>query len=326
MNLQRTAESLFQKFKSKKILVVGDVGVDRYTQGSVDRISPEAPVPIVLVESERLKLGLAANVADNLVALGATPVLVGVVGKDRGAEDFRALLKKTKISDATLIEDKSRRTILKERVLTDSQQLLRVDYETTEPMAEKTRRDVYKAVKAALPSVHGVIVQDYHKGIFDRKLMQDVIHAAREAGKPVFADPHRATAVDFYRGVDVLTPNRKEAESLSGHADWRQAGPKILLETNARHVVVTLGKDGMAIFHASHKGGVSKADEIPTVAREVFDVSGAGDTVISVLALAQVCGADIKTAAKLANVAAGIEVAKPGTATVSPREILDFLK
>jgi D-beta-D-heptose 7-phosphate kinase/D-beta-D-heptose 1-phosphate adenosyltransferase len=176
-------------------------------------------------------------------------------------------------------------------------------------------------VEAALPTCHAVILQDYHKGFFDQGLFRSVIEAAHKAGRKVLVDPHRATPVSHYRGADVLTPNRKEAEALAG-VPAEKAGTKLQELTGASHVVVTLGKDGMAVTSAGKKA----AKMIPTVAREVYDVSGAGDTVIAVLALALSSGVDIEVGSQLANTAAGIEVGKVGTATVEPGEILRFLR
>ena len=306
----------------RKILVVGDVGVDRYTLGTVDRISPEAPVPIVLVQEEQLKLGLAANVADNIYALGGTPWLVGVIGRDRGAQDFQHLLKKGGMSTSYLVSDPSRRTVLKERVVSDRQQMLRIDYESTHSMGEKTEAKVFGQIQKLLPKADAVIVEDYAKGLIGADLASSIFSLARSLGKTVAVDPNTKTPVDLYLGATVLTPNTREAESLAGlkiqdDASLIQAGEKILKRTQAKNVVITRGKEGMAIFTE----GSREVSLIPTYAREVYDVSGAGDTVISVLTLALSSGATIEEAAVLGNLAAGVEVGKRGTATVSPKEI-----
>ena len=313
--------------RGRKILVVGDVGIDRYTLGSVERISPEAPVPIVAVEEEKLKLGLAANVADNIHVLGGIPILVGVVGKDRCADDFRSLLTASGLQANQLVVDPTRRTVLKERVVSERQQLLRIDYESLHNLSPRVEAQILRKVKAWLPKVDGVIVEDYAKGVLTESLMSQIFKAAKRAGKKLALDPNLKTPVQHYRGATVLTPNTHEAEVLSGvrivnQESLVQAGFSILRLTDAQHVVITRGKEGMAIFTA----GCSVVRLIPTYAKEVYDVSGAGDTVISVLMMSLLSGALIEEAAVLGNLAAGIEVGKRGTATVSPEEIRKSLE
>lgn len=313
---------LLSDFAGKRILVIGDVGVDRYTIGLVERISPEAPVPIVFVEDEKLKLGLAANVADNIQTLGGKPLLTGVVGADRTADDFRGLLKKNGIESTHLVEDRARRTVLKERIVSERQQLLRVDYETVSGISPQVEARVLSKIRQLIAKSDAVILEDYAKGLLSPRLAEEIFATARKRGKIVAVDPNMKTPAGTYRGATVLTPNTKEAEKLSGvsiqdEASLFQAGTRILELTQAEHVVITRGKDGMAIFTA----GSSEVHSIPTYAREVYDVSGAGDTVISVLTLALAAGAGIDEAAVLGNLAAGVEVGKSGTATVTPDEI-----
>jgi rfaE bifunctional protein kinase chain/domain len=327
-NHRRLKEILFRAIPKKRILVIGDVGVDRYTIGLVERISPEAPVPIVLVEEETLKLGLAANVADNVKVLGGAPLLVGVVGADRGAQDFKKLLSKCKIDSKQLVVDRNRRTVFKERIVSDRQQLLRVDYETHGRISAATESKILARIKMLLPKVDGVILEDYAKGLLSEEMAAKIFELAKRSGKRVAVDPNSKTPSSWYRGANILTPNTKEAEKLAGisirdEASLAEAGLSILKTTAAEHVVITRGKDGMAIFTK----GQSKVLLIPTYARDVYDVSGAGDTVISVLALALSAGASIEEGCILGNLAAGVEVGKRGTATVSPQEIevaLDF--
>lgn len=318
----RLREILRRKMPRKKVLVIGDVGMDRYTIGLVERISPEAPVPIVLVEDEQHKLGLAANVADNVQALGGVPLLVGIIGQDRIALDFKKLLRESKIAPQHLIADVHRRTVLKERVVSDRQQLLRVDYETVGPISKPIEAQLLKRVSQLLPQCDCVILEDYAKGLLSEGLAQDIFSAATRAGKFVAVDPNTKTPMTFYRGATILTPNTKEAEKLSGvliqdEDSLVEAGAAILKATYASYVVITRGKDGMAIFSGKDR----RVKLIPTYAREVYDVSGAGDTVISVLALAMAGGASVEEAAILGNLAAGVEVGKRGTATVSPEEV-----
>ena len=201
----------------KKILVLGDVGIDRYTYGSVDRISPEAPVPIVFVEDEQHKLGLAANVADNVMVLGGVPLLVGLVGRDRRAHDFRELLTEEGISNHYLVQDPTRKTVLKERVVSASQQLLRVDYESLHALSLKTEKAVIARVKSLLKKVDAVVLEDYAKGLVTEKVAQEVFSAARAQRKLVSVDPNAKSALSLYKGATLLTPNTKEAEKAFRH-------------------------------------------------------------------------------------------------------------
>ncbi len=312
--------------RPQKVLVVGDVGLDRYTVGAVDRISPEAPVPIVRVESEFLKLGLAANVADNIRALGSEPWLVGVVGSDRVAQDFRKVLRAEKISDSHLIVDSKRRTVLKERIVSERQQLLRVDYEDQGIIADAASARLARKLEKLVPRADIIILEDYCKGMLEPSVVKQLFSLARKHRKLVLVDPNSKSAAALYDGASLLTPNTKEAEALSGvriidDASLARAGATILRKTRAPSLIITRGKDGMALFEKGTRG----VRHIPTYAREVYDVSGAGDTVISVLALALGLGAAMDDAARLANLAAAIEVGKRGTATVSVAEIREAL-
>ena len=318
---------LLDRLGSKKILVVGDVGLDRYVLGTVDRISPEAPVPILWVREERLKLGLAANVADNLRALGAIPTLIGVIGKDRVGDDLRHLLNRSGMSADLLVEDVTRRTVLKERVVGERQQMLRIDYESSGMISSEAENQVFQNFEASIQLVDGVILEDYAKGLLGERLIQALIQTSKKAGKWVAVDPNQKTHVQSYRGASILTPNTKEAEFLSGQLihdlqSLAHAGFKILADTEAEHLIITRGKDGIALFSHDEK----EVKLIPTSAKEVYDVSGAGDTVISVFTLAHLTGATLEEAAILSNLAAGIEVSKLGTATVSTDEMKTALE
>ena len=318
--------SLLVKSRRRKIMVIGDVGIDRYTIGSVERISPEAPVPVVLVQEEKLKLGLAANVADNIQALGATPFLIGVIGKDRPAGDLKDLLRECGVSIEHLVTDVSRRTALKDRIVSDRQQLLRVDYESHHGLDKTIERNVLRNFTALVDQVDGIIVEDYAKGVLTENLLHAVFKLAEQQGKWVAVDPNFKTPISYYRGATVLTPNLKEAEHLAGvkivdPVSLIFAGEEILKLTNARYVVITRGKEGMAVFSQ----GSSIIHLIPTSAREVYDVSGAGDTVIAVLMLSLTSGASIEEACVLGNLAAGVEVGKRGTATISQEEMRSSL-
>lgn len=320
-------DRIVSQFSKRKILVFGDVGVDKYTIGRVWRISPEAPIPIVEVTDTQLKLGLAANVADNIVALSGKPMLVGVVGKDSGSQDFQMLLKRSSVPARYLVRDGVRKTTLKERVVAESQQVVRIDHETQKKIDAKVIRSVWTSIERALKDADGVIIEDYAKGLVEVSICRQLIAAAEQKGIPVLVDPNPRSNPTIYHGCTVITPNTSEAEAISGvkiadMASLRHAGQRILDEVNAKIVIITRGKDGMAIFIR----GESQPILIPTFAREVFDVSGAGDTVIATLALALVSGANVIEASLLANFAAGVEVGKRGTATVSLTELKEYIE
>ncbi len=320
------------QWQKKRVLIVGDVGVDRYTVGKVVRISPEAPVPVLEVESETLKLGLAANVADNVQALGGQADLLGVMGCDRSAQDFKRLLRQAKIAPHGLVAIPGRRTALKDRIIGGYQQIVRVDYESVHGLAADQEQQVLEHLRTMMPVADGVIVEDYAKGLISQAVMKSLLSLAAGAKggkrKCIVVDPNKHSPLEWYRGVSGLTPNTAEAESLSGlaiHDDssLEKAGFKILQKSEAEWVMITRGKDGMAIF--SQTNG-KKVVRIPTFAKEVFDVSGAGDTVVAVVVLALIAGASLQEAAVLGNLAAGVEVGKRGTATVSRRELFAALQ
>lgn len=324
-NLPRLKKAL-TSMKSRRILVVGDLGLDRYTIGLVERISPEAPVPIVFVEDEQLKPGLAANVAANVDALGGKCVLVGAVGNDAVANDLKRLMKDIHVDSRSFVVDSTRRTVLKERIVSDRQQLLRVDYETSRAIPRKTESAILAEVERRIKSTDAVIVQDYAKGLVTDRLSSGVYRLSRKFGKFCLTDPNSKNSAQIYHGTDLLKPNRKEAEDLSGiritgDKALAECGKRLMELTGARNVLITLGKDGMVAFERGSKSALW----VGTLAREVYDVSGAGDTVISVLAMALAGGACVEDAVILGNIAAGIEVGKRGTATVSTREILQLI-
>jgi len=315
-------KQILGRFSKLDLLVIGDVGLDRYTEGTVDRISPEAPVPIVWVKSEKLKMGLAANVAENIRSLGGQAKLIGVIGNDRGGQDFEQLMKSCKLSITGLVRDTKRPTILKERIVSERQQLLRIDYESNLPVSHMVQNKIRDKYRAQLKKTAGVILQDYAKGMLTEELMADLISDAHSESKTIALDPSAKTPLHWYKGVTLLTPNTKEAEALTKisirDADsLYEAGRKLMSESRAVHAVITRGRDGMALFSLKEE----KPKLIPTFAREVYDVSGAGDTVITIMALALNMGATLEESAILGNIGAGIVVGKRGTATVSPTEL-----
>jgi rfaE bifunctional protein kinase chain/domain len=314
---------LVNGFSNSKIAVLGDLGIDKYTIGDVSRISPEAPVPVLHVEEESRKLGLAANVAENLKTLDSKAVLVGVCGNDRNSSDLFSLLDGAEIEKSYIIQDPGRPTSFKERVVARGQQVVRVDYESREELSGETLKRVNSVlddiVERDAPAA--VIVEDYRKGLVTKELVKNLTEKASPKGIRVGMDPHRDAELSDYYGVNFLTPNLPEAEALCGHQiknedDLMRAGKHLLDKTGAEYALITLGSEGMAFFEGSRVG------RIPTFAREVYDVSGAGDTAIAVITLSLCAGASIEEAITLANLASGVVVGKAGTATVTSGELL----
>lgn len=317
-------------FKSKKILVLGDVGVDEYVMGSVKRISPEAPVPVLEVTDEDKRIGLAANVAQNVVSLGGQVELVSVIGHDAGAEILKDLLKKSGVQSHSLIVDKKRPTTRKTRMMTGHHHLVRVDYEVRKNLQPETEAKILKRVEELLPSVDIVVLEDYAKGIFSVTLVEQVIALAKKAGKYLMVDPHQTKFADFYKGVDLIKPNYNEALALTKiHEDDIEnfnervftVGRALQKMTGAQDVVLTQGKEGMSIFSSD-----SQVVQVPTFAKKVFDVTGAGDTVIAALALGVASGLPLAQACVLANYAAGIVVAKIGCVPCEMSELVAELQ
>lgn len=304
-----------------KILIVGDVILDHYIWGDVQRISPEAPVPVVHATRETHTAGGAANVALNLAALGLPTMLAGSIGQDQAGDRLISLLTCAGIDTRLCQPAPARPTIVKTRVIARNQQLCRIDHESA---SSAYRLDTLPALIEALAETDAVIVSDYAKGVISQDLLDSLISQARKLGKTIALDPKPSRRLAF-RHVGLLTPNRHEALELAGLPEPDHGQPYPLDDVCARihdhHapdvLIVTLGADGMAI---SREGKVE--DVLPTRAREVFDVSGAGDTVIATLAAALAAGASPRDAAAFANTAAGIVVSKMGTATPTPAEIL----
>jgi D-beta-D-heptose 7-phosphate kinase/D-beta-D-heptose 1-phosphate adenosyltransferase len=300
--------------------------LDQFIRGGVSRLSPEAPVPVVQVRSESFLLGGAGNVAHNLAALGAQVEVVGVVGDDPGGrmlmDDFAA----ERVEVGHVVTDPSRVTSQKCRVIAERQQVVRYDRETAPPLSPQAERGVLEGISAALPGAQALILSDYGKGVVSRRVIAAAIAGARRHRIPVTVDP-KIEHFSFYRGVDCITPNTAEAWSgmhrppKPGNEPLTELGWDILKLLKSRSVLITRGPDGMSLFEA---GG--RLTHIPTVAREVFDVTGAGDTVISVLTLCLARGADIRDAAVVSNHAAGIVVGKLGTAVCTVPELQGALR
>lgn len=322
---------LLKKIRRRRILVIGDVMLDHYQWGDVSRISPEAPVPVVQVARESDTIGGAANVASNVAALGASAEIVGAVGRDPNGEKLLARLREKGIAfdDRFLLEAGGGRTITKTRVIVRNQQLCRLDFEDP-PAAYRSGifgdPGFFSLIEAKIREADGVILSDYAKGVLTTRIIARIARMARRHGKFIALDPKPASGSRF-SDLDLLTPNRREAVELSGlrpgadqNADLPRICAAIWKKFRPRNLVVTLGGDGMLV---SHKGSVVRI--IPTAARQVFDVSGAGDTVIAALTVALTSGASLEKAAHFANAAAGVVVGKLGTATVTPEELSAYV-
>ncbi len=317
--------SVFDLLPGTTVAVIGDVMLDHFLIGRVDRISPEAPVPVVRFLREEYRLGGAANVAANVRALEGVPVLVGCVGADEASAGLRHALRERGIADDRLVVDETRPTTRKVRVVTTrNQQVVRLDYEDDAELAHATDQALRAAASQAAIGAKAIVLSDYRKGVITPGVIAAAVAAA--AGAPVVVDPKVPDATR-YIGVTLLTPNHHEAELMTGTRiitsdDARQAA-RALHETTQASVLITWGEHGMWLLDASGPSMVELA--IPATAREVSDVTGAGDTVVATLALALACGASLSDAARLANHAAGIVVGRFGAATVGRDELLRAL-
>jgi len=323
-------EKLFSRFGRCRILVVGDLMLDRYLWGSVSRISPEAPVPIVEVNKEEHLLGGAANVASNIAALGGTPELIGVVGRDSFAGVLRKELGARGFSTQGVISDGSRPTTVKTRIMAHSQQVVRADREKTEEISERQSNRLLEYIEKKIKSASAVIISDYGKGVINARLLDYLIAACNRRDIFVAVDPKEIHFLE-YRRVSTITPNHHEAGFATGkkiidEASLVESGWQILDQLEAKSVLITLGERGMALFESGESPGENRSlTKIPTMARKVFDVTGAGDTVIAALTMAAAAGASLKEAAFIANVAAGEVVAEVGTAQVQRDKLKKLL-
>ena len=333
MNItQKRAENLIKRFAKARVLVVGDLMLDRFVYGSVDRISPEAPVPVVRVTEELCMPGGASNVACNIRALGGQAAVAGMIGKDSAGVELRWLLTHTGVDVECAMMIPGATTIVKERIIAERQQVVRVDFE--KPVAWSARQnDKFLSLLALeLEKADGVVIEDYGKGAVTQAVVDLVREAAVKRGIPVGLDPKEGRDLDF-SGITLATPNRKEAFAIAGLTDkgvkekpladkgLKRAGEILLERWGAKHLLITLGPMGM---YMATRGQAPR--HVPTRAREVFDVSGAGDTVIATCVTALAAGAKFGESAELANMAAGVVVGKLGTASCTPEELLASMK
>ncbi len=317
-------KKIVKKFSDTSIVVVGDIMLDEYLWGDVRRISPEAPVPVVHVESVSRRLGGAANVVQNLKKLGVKPLLVSVCGNDENGKNLISLLEEQRCCSQGVFVSANRPTTIKTRIVARNQQVVRADRELVEDLNEQEREYVWNRFEEFFNSSQGVIISDYGKGVISQPLIKHILEKCIINQKFVAIDP-KDRHFDAYKKVSIITPNLREAHVMAGltyrncsDEEIEQLGWKLVDNLELPYLLITLSERGMALFERQNR----LFTHLPTVARKVFDVTGAGDTVISVFTAAFTCGATPLEAAFLANHAAGLTVAELGTASVDPQAIL----
>ena len=306
--------------------MVGDLMVDRFLHGDCSRISPEAPVPVVHVEEEMLRLGGAANVAHNIAALGGEPLLFGVVGDDEAGRSFPALLEEAGIASQGVLVVSDRPTTVKTRIVARGQQMVRVDWERSLPLGGEDGEALLRRIAGAVEGCSALVVSDYAKGVVTPELFSGMARLCRRLDLPLLLDP-KPSQSSIYGAVDLMTPNLPEAEAITGRTGDEAGIPTLLEILKERFrcglgVVITMGPRGMAYLHSES----GRVNVVPTAAREVYDVTGAGDTAMAALALGLASGLDLEGAVELANAAAAVVVGKQGTAQASPEEVVEVLR
>ncbi len=322
---RRRAGEILKRFGKQEIFIIGDIMLDRYIWGTVNRISPEAPVPIVRVNRETVLLGGSGNVASNIVSLKGKASSFGVIGSDRAGREILERLRMLKVNTGGIIKDSKRNTTVKTRLIAHNQQVVRIDREVDQLISRAIEKKIVDEIKKRIGKASCLIISDYDKGMITKSLLQVILSMARKKGLPIAIDP-KLTHFSDYQPATVITPNLSEASKATAiefktRNDVLRAGKRILSQNQCDGVLITMGEHGMILFQ---KG--KNPHPIPAVAREVYDVTGAGDTVIATLALALASGATLEEASLLANYAGGIVVGKLGTATITPAEILESLK
>jgi rfaE bifunctional protein kinase chain/domain len=330
MNLKISGEKIqkiFKNSKNKQIAIVGDVMLDKYVYGEVSRISPEAPVQVVDVKSAEYKLGGAANVANNIKTLDAEPVLIGIIGDDIDGDIFLETMRKQNLSIKGILKDESRPTTSKTRVIAHSQHILRIDSEVKQNIIGKVANNLIKFFKTNIDDFDSVILQDYNKGILTKEIIGRIISLSREAKKKVYVDPKFDNFFE-YKNVTVFKPNRKEVQDalgvrIDGDDSAADIGKKLIELMKCDWLVLTRGEKGMMLF--DKENGKIVVHNIPTKAIRVADVSGAGDTVISTLAVSMAGGANIREAIILANHAAGLVCEEVGIVPIFKKSLIDSI-
>lgn len=321
------AAGYLPRLAASRILVVGDIMLDEYVWGTVRRISPEAPVPVVAVSRDSHVLGGAANVAVNVAGLGGRCHLAGLVGNDHAGKDVLRLLRKRGIGVSGIVAEAGRPTTRKTRVVAHNQQVVRVDRERRDPPGERAAALLLDAIATIVPEVDGIVLSDYRKGVLTRELVREITTLAKCRGAFVAVDPKH---VDFshYSGCTIITPNRSETEAalggeeIAGDAEVEAAGRALIRKADARAILITRGEEGMSLVER----GRGASFHVPALARQVFDVTGAGDTVIATLAVAMGAGIPLRDAAMLANVAAGVVVGEVGTSPITIEKLAHALR
>ncbi len=313
--------SIVERFKDLRIAIVGDVMLDSYITGTVKRISPEAPVPVVNVKSEFFRFGGAANCAFNIQKLGAKPLLFGLIGNDNNGSTFISLLEQSGMSSEFLYIDPKRPTTTKTRVIAHTQQLVRIDSEISDEISQKAQDTIVKNIEKNINNIDAILLQDYNKGVLTKHLINRVIEIANQHNKIVTVDPKFKNFFE-YQNVTLMKPNRKETEDALGitienDEDLKNAGLELIERLNSKFVLITLSEEGAAIFDSE-----KKFSKIPTKARKVADVSGAGDTVISTLTCSLAAGASIFEATYLGNLAGGIVCEQVGVVPIEKETLL----
>lgn len=326
MSQFQSADSLFEAFKDLKVLVIGDMMVDSYVWGNVSRMSPEAPVPVVLIEKREKRLGGAANVALNIQALGATPIPCAVIGDDEAGTFFLNRLSEKGISEEGIVTSSARPTTIKERVLSDDKQVLRVDSETDELLSTDEQSRLLDRAKKLLPTCHVVIFQDYDKGVISEMVISELVSAAKELGIPTVVDPKKRNFLS-YKNVSLFKPNLKELnEGLGIQVDPKdldslnQGVLKLTSKLDCDQVMVTLSEHGVFIKNEA------ESFKLPAHARKINDVSGAGDTVISIAALALALKLDSKQIAAISNLGGGLVCEHVGVVPIDKSDLLAEVK
>ncbi len=314
---------IISRFKNKNILVVGDLILDHHIFGRVDRVSPEAPVPVVWANRENFACGGAANVGLNIRALGAKVSLCGVIGKDAFGKKLYDLISENDIDTSLIVKDVQRPTTLKTRIIAHHQQVVRVDWESLEFLAQERNKAIFNRIKKNIDKFDAVIIEDYGKGVINPELVEKLVKLCNQKGKILNVDP-KEEHFDYYENVTALTPNLKEAQAAAATKVRSKnqisfLGKIIMKNLSPKALLITLGEEGMMLFVGE------KCHHIPTAALEVFDVTGAGDTVISAFTLALSSKATYHEAAVIANFAAGIVVGKLGAATTNKKELFQII-
>jgi rfaE bifunctional protein kinase chain/domain len=313
-------QTLFDNLSGKRVAVIGDLMLDRYFWGSVTRISPEAPVPVVEVESESTRLGGAANVANNIASLGGTPFMVGVVGDDDSGKALTAIVKESGFPSEGILVDPPRPTTVKTRVIAHHQHVVRVDREVKNDIGERVQSRILDVLQRNAGTLDAIIIEDYNKGVVVKSLIKELVGFAKKNRIIITVDPKFNNFFE-YKQVTVFKPNRKETEEalgvrLNDQASVEEAGRTLLQRLDAGNVLLTLGERGMTLVE-----GDGQMTHVPTAARQVADVSGAGDTVISTLTMMLAAGGSIREASMLANVAGGIVCGEVGIVPIKADEL-----